>query len=77
MKTLAAFSVDLLGSSEEFCRTAVSAHTGAHILGNCQHHKTHRHVMHHLYDLRLFLLCRSFKIFASIPLSNYKQESPL
>jgi hypothetical protein len=38
MKIPEAFSVDLLGSSEEFCHTLVSAHTGTHILDNCQHH---------------------------------------
>jgi hypothetical protein len=76
MKTLEAFSVGLLGSNEEFCHTVVSAHTGTHILGNCQHHKTQRHIIHQLYGLRLLLLCCSFKIFVSIPLTNRKEQRP-
>jgi hypothetical protein len=59
MRTLEAFSMGLSGSSAEFYRILVSAHTGAHKRGNCQSQK--KHSMFHLYYINPFHYVAAFK----------------
>jgi hypothetical protein len=52
MRTLEAFSTGPAGSSAEFCRTLVSARTGARKRGNCQSHNGCS--MLHLHNINSF-----------------------